>query len=146
MKTIKSKKWLLIFLFGAFLLHSCDQIVEEVLGEAVDCIFPHKPELRAQLNDGKLGEPYSGSITASIKNTPNEDDFDFEFQFMGSLPDGVQYTFFDQNVRISGTPQEAGTFRFSVTVSIFDTREDSNDGTCFGDNTTSEEYVIVIQP
>ena len=65
---------------------------------------------------------------------------------MGRLPDGVQYTFFDQNVRISGTPQEAGTFRFSITVSIFDTREDSNDGTCFGDNTTSEEYVIVIQP
>lgn len=128
-----------------FLFSSCEQIVEEALGEAIDCIFPHKPELRAEIGDGKVGEAYAGSIVASVKNTPHEDEFDFEFEVMGSIPEGIQYTVFDQNLRFSGKPQEEGVFRFNVTVAIYDTREDS-DGTCLGNNTVSEDYVIYIQP
>jgi hypothetical protein len=128
-----------------FVFSSCEQIVEEALGEAIDCVFPHKPELRSEISDGKVDEPYSANITASIKNTPNEDEFDFEFEVMGSIPEGIQYTVFDRNLRFSGKPQEEGVFRFNVTVAIYDKREDS-DGTCLGNNTLSEDYVIYIQP
>ncbi|MGA9270335.1 MAG: hypothetical protein WBV45_06910 [Lutimonas sp.] len=147
MINFRIQSWPLIFVFSLFFLFtSCEEIANEVLGEAIDCIFPHKPELRGEIPNGKVDEPYSGIITASIKNSPDEDAFDYVFELMGSLPEGVQYTVFDRNVRFSGKPQESGTFRFAVTVEIFDTREDSDDGTCLGNNTTTEEYVMIIQP
>ena len=147
MKLFEIHKRPLMFLFALTLLFSsCEEIVNEVLGEAVDCVFPHKPELKAELSDGKVGEPYSGLITAWIKNSPNEDSFDYGFDLMGSLPEGVQYTIFDRNIRFSGKPEESGTFRFSVTVETYDTRDDSDDGSCLGNNTTTEEYVIRILP
>ena len=102
--------------------------------------------MRGEIPEGKVGEPYSGIITAWIKNSPNEDAFDYGFTVMGSLPEGVQYTIFDRNMRFSGKPEESGTFRFTVTVETYDTRDDSNDGTCLGNNTATEEYVILIQP
>lgn len=146
MKQFRDHFGIYLFFLGLLMMFSsCDQIVEEVLGEAIDCVFPHKPELRADFGDGKVGEAYSGSIIASIKNTPYEDEFDFEFEVMGSIPEGIQYTVFEQNLRFSGKPQEEGVFRFSVTVAIYDTRQDS-DGTCLGNNTVSEEYVIYIEP
>ena len=146
MKLFRIPRWpLFLLLFLSFVLTSCEEIVYEVLGEAVDCVFPHKPELREELEDGKLGEPYSGIITAWIRNTPYEDSFSYGFDVMGSIPDGIQYTVFDRNIRFSGKPEETGTFRFSVTVAVIDTREDSDDGSCLGNNTTTEEYVINIE-
>jgi hypothetical protein len=147
MKFFGIHKWpLILLLFLSVMVSSCEEIANEVLGEAVDCLFPHKPELKAELSDGKVGEPYSGLITAWIKNSPNEDSFDYGFTVMGSIPDGVQYTIFDRSIRFSGKPEESGTFRFTVTVETYDTRDDSEDGTCLGDNTATEEYVIRIEP
>ena len=147
MKNFRIHKWPLLFLFTLSLVSvSCEEIVNEVLGEAVDCVFPHKPELKGEIPDGKVDVPYSGIITAWIKNSPNEDAFDYGFTVMGSLPDGVQFTIFDRNLRFSGTPEESGTFRFTVTVETYDTRDDSDDGTCLGNNMATEEYVIRIEP
>lgn len=149
MKLFEIHKQPLILLFAlALVFSSCEEIVIEVLGEAVDCAFPHKPELKAELSDGKVGEPYSGLITAWIKNSPNEDSFDYGFDLMGSLPEGIQYTIFDRNIRFSGKPEESGTFRFSVTVETYDTRDepDDRDRVCFGNNKTTEEFVIRILP
>lgn len=147
MKPFKIQKWPLIFLLTmSFSFSSCEEIVNEIVGEAIDCAFPHKPELRGEITDGKVGEPYSGTITASVKNTPYEDAFDYGFTVMGSLPDGVEFNVFDRNIRFAGQPLESGTFRFTVTVEIFDTREESDDGICLGNNATTEEYVIRIEP
>ena len=147
MKLFEIHKRPLIFMFAlTLLLSSCEEIVNEVLGEAVDCVFPHKPELKAELSEGKVGEPYSGLITAWITTSPNEDSFDYGFEVRGSLPEGVQYTIFDRTIRLSGKPEVSGTFRFSVTVETYDTRDDSDDGTCLGNNTATEEYVIRILP
>lgn len=147
MKNFRIHKWPLLFLFTLSLVSfSCEEIVNEVLGEAVDCVFPHKPELKGEIPDGKVDVPYSGIITAWIKNSPNEDSFDYGFTVMGSLPEGVQFTIFDRNIRFSGKPEESGTFRFTVTVETYDTRDDSDDGTCLGNNTATEEYVIRIEP
>ncbi len=149
MKLFEIHKRPLILLCALTLLFSsCEEIVNEVLGEAVDCVFPHKPELKAELSEGKVGEPYSGLITAWIKNSPNEDSFDYGFEVMGSLPEGVQYTIFDRNIRLSGKPEESGTFRFSVTVETYDTRDepDDRDRVCLGNNTTTEEFMIRIDP
>ena len=145
MKLKRIRNWSLIFVL-LFSLTSCEEIALEVLGEAVDCVFPTRPELNGEFLEGKFGEPYSAMVTASIKNTPYEDSFDYGFEIMGSIPEGVQYTIFDRFVRFSGTPQEVGDFRLQITVETYDTREEDEDGTCFGNNTATEEYVIRIQP
>lgn len=120
--------------------------MNEILGEAVDCAFPHKPQLKGEFPDGQVGEPFSGTITASVKNTPYDESFEYDFKVMGSLPDGVEFTVFERTIRFAGSPQETGTFRFTITVETFDTRDDLDDGSCLGDNTAAEEYVIRIEP
>jgi hypothetical protein len=127
-------------------ISSCDEIVNEILGEAVDCVFPLKPQLRARLDDGKQGEVYSGMITASVKNSTDEDGFDYALELLGYLPEGIQYTIFNRNIRLSGIPTESGDFRFTVEAEIYDNREESDDGICLGNNSVSKEYVLKIVP
>ena len=149
MKYFGIRKWpLILFISFSVTLLSCEEIVISVLGEAVDCAFPHKPELRGEIEDGKVGEPYSGMITAWIRNSPNEEFFSYGFDLMGSIPEGIQYTIFDRNIRFSGKPEEHGTFRFTVTVETYDTRDEpeDRDRVCLGNNTTTEEFVIRIEP
>ena len=141
----------LIILLSAFLFSSCEEIAGELIGvaldEAVDCVFPLKAELKGRLEEGKVGRPYAGQIRGYVKNTPADDWFDFVFEVRGTLPEGLEYNAFEKNVRFSGIPNEAGVFRFTVELQIFDNRDNSGDAFCLGNNDyIAEEYILTISP
>lgn len=149
-------KWIfrvnpLVILLSAFLLSSCEEFVGELFGvaidEAVDCVFPLKAELKGRLEDGKVGQPYTGQITGYVKNTPADDWFDFVFEVSGNPPEGIEYNVFEQNVRFSGMPAEAGVFRFTIELQIYDTRDNGGDAFCLGNNDfIAQDYVLTIAP
>lgn len=71
------------------------------------------------LAGGKLGEFYNATVTVSDNLTPI-----FEISVSdGSLPRGLQLLYQEPQEFsvISGTPEEAGTFSFTVTAKCFGT-------------------------
>ncbi len=141
----------IFLLLSAFLLSSCEDFVGELFGvaidEAVDCVFPLKAELKGKLEDGKVGQPYTGQITGYVKNTPADDWFDFVFEVRGNPPTGMEYNAYEKNVRFSGIPSEAGVFRFTIELQIYDTRENDGDAFCMGNNDfIAQDYVLTISP
>ena len=141
----------IFLLLSVFLLSSCEEIVGELIGvaidEAVDCVFPLKAELKGRLEDGKVGQPYTGEITGYVKNTPADDWFDFVFEIHGNPPEGIEFNAYEKNVRFSGIPNEAGVFRFTIEMQIFDTRDNPSDAFCMGKNDfIAQDYELTISP
>lgn len=122
--------------------------------ELIDCIASTKPELNSKLlPSGYTNQNYSNFITASVKNDPNDDDYDYHFSISGNYPPGM--TYFEQGRRLyfSGKANQAGTYTFKVTVTIdypeyYDPDQgfwEDNNRICFGNDTTSKDYMITIQ-
>lgn len=88
----------------------------------------------ATLPNGQVGVDYEVEIFVSDNVTPlNSVDVSD-----GALPAGLELVFVDgeDSAKISGTPQEAGTFTFTVFVSC--------KGTMVGGQTAEMEYQIVV--
>jgi len=128
-----------------FLFVSCEDILSDLLDEAVDCVFKISPELKGDLGPGKVGSPYSGLITASVKNSPREDSFNYIFDVYGELPMGVGYSIINRSVRLSGKPTEPGVFIFYVNVEIEDTLDLEDDRLCFGQNNVTKKFIIEVK-
>lgn len=128
-----------------FFFVSCEDIVSDLLDEAVDCIFKISPELNGDLGPGRVGSPYSGLITASVKNSPREDSFDYIFDVYGELPPGVEYSIIDRSVRLSGKPTASGVFVFYINVEIEDTLDLEDDRLCFGQKSVTQKYIIEVK-
>ena len=84
----------------------------------------------------QVNQPYSVDITVSKNATPM-----FEAGVAdGSLPDGLTVELQqDENlVRISGTPTEAGTYTFTISVACYGTNVSGQTGT--------KDYTLVVNP
>lgn len=122
--------------------------------EMFDCIASTKPELESRtLGTGYLDLSYEDYITASVKNTSNDDYFYYYFSIDGELPPGLSYSEEGRDLVFYGYPTQRGTYTFKVTVMIeypedYDSEggfwEDSN-RICFGNDTVSKNYTITIQ-
>ncbi|TGV01005.1 hypothetical protein [Flavivirga rizhaonensis] len=128
---------LLMFLFS---FSSCD--------DALDCIINVRPELRTKtLALGFVDEYYSEMITAEIKNEVNDNDYNYYFDVVGRLPEGLE-VFYNRRreVVFKGISKEAGRFRLEVYLEVtphYDEYGRINGPLC-SDN-TSESYVLVIR-
>ena len=122
--------------------------------EMFDCIASTKPELESKtLAIGYLSLPYEDYITASVKNTSNDNAFYYYFSVDGELPPGLNYSEEGRDWVFYGSPTQRGTYAFKVTV-IIEYPEDyeSEDGfwedsdrICFGNDNISRNYTITIE-
>ena len=94
--------YLIIFALSLSLISCC--VIEELVFNVTT------------LPDAVLNQEYKVIITASVKNNPEDDTFDYEFKLTGTLPNGLIFTKDEENRRviISGTPLEQGSFEVTL--------------------------------
>ncbi|NKI32524.1 hypothetical protein [Croceivirga thetidis] len=113
----------------AFFFNGCDEISE--------CVFGVNPEIHdRRLSMGVVGEQYYDVITAEVKNAVFDNSYDYFFDVLGELPPGVYFDIDRRSIELYGTPQEAGTYYFSVELFVETFDEDGFDG-----SPTCKEYV-----
>jgi hypothetical protein len=66
----------------------------------------------------KLNLPYNQVITAEVKNDAFDDAYDYFFDVVGDLPQGLEIIYFYRRIEIVGTPLETGRFNFTVYLSV----------------------------
>lgn len=124
-----------------FLFSSCQLFFDEI-EECINKIVPKLPP--KLLVQGQVGVSYFESIQAEVKNA-DDDAFDYEFSLdSGSLPKGVGYSWDGRLLKFSGTPTEAGTFKFKIKARIPLALYGPGDGICFGKDYDKQDYEIVV--
>ena len=138
------KAFMMLPLIGMFSLTGCEELI--------DCIASATPELQGkQLFEGTKGIPYSETISAEVRNDPNDDGYKYFFNVYGDLPDGLNYSVNRRIFTIKGTPIKQGTFTFKVVLRVDPPENYNDDGSsddgnriCFGDDTTERTYSIKV--
>ena len=86
---------------------------------AWDCLLNINPEINEKTIQPALkGVPYSQLITADITNDPLDEFYEFFFEVIGPLPQGLDIHFNNRSIEIYGVPEETGIYRLTVTVDI----------------------------
>ena len=98
-------------------LSGCDLLLDAF----VDCLDNDKPQFGADpFPTAILNEVYSHTVTASIKNEPNDDLYKYSITWSGSLPQGMSFVrdSNDRTISLQGTPTELGTFNIILSVNV----------------------------
>lgn len=91
----------------AITLISCD--------EALECTFGLNPKFKeTRIATATIDRPYREFISAEVTNDSNDDSYDYFFEIIGDLPAGIDVVFLSRRIEFIGTPQEIGTFDFTV--------------------------------
>jgi len=133
----------LLLVFSLFSFTNCEDFL--------DCIVNRRPELpNKEFGVGDLQTYYYEEFDAQIKNEPRDNDYDYEFEIQGNLPEGLQMVVNYRTVSIEGLPTFPGTYTFTVFLYVyppvnydFDTNQ-YDDPLC--SESTSKEYTITINP
>ena len=146
MKNITRKIYVLLFASSGLLLFGC--------AELFDCVASARPDIHSKsLLVGTVGNNYNDFIDSDVTNDPNDNAYDYYFSVTGNLPTGMTYHEQGRKVYFTGIPTQAGSFTFRVRLTVdppdsYDPNqglfEDGN-RICFGDDTTTKEFTIVIQ-
>ncbi|MEM1002032.1 MAG: hypothetical protein AAGH46_05235 [Bacteroidota bacterium] len=100
------KRLLLLSLFF-FSLFSCEEVFE--------CILGLEPQINeTSIEQATIDEPYFDVITAEVKNDAFDDGYDYFFEVVGNLPEGIELIYFYRRIELVGTPVESGRFNFTV--------------------------------
>ncbi|RZJ69081.1 hypothetical protein [Flavobacterium sp.] len=112
-------------------MSSCSSVLECALND------PPYWEDRT-LPDGMRFQSYNQSVFLYRAS-----DFQIEnFRLSGDLPQGLDYNFYGDDVVISGTPTQNGTFRFKLKVKVQYVDADGNSESC--SSTIEKNYSIKI--
>ncbi|WP_115461987.1 hypothetical protein [Winogradskyella aurantiaca] len=126
------------YLLSFLILVSCDNFWE--------CLIKVNPEINElQIQQAYIDRPYSQFITAHITNEPSDDYYEYFFEVLGPLPEGLDIWYDYRSVEIFGIPKETGVYRLTVllTIGAYDDGEyyDANP-TC--DGTTQRSFVLEV--
>ena len=131
----------LLLVFCLFTFLNCDDFL--------DCVVNRRPELPDKsFAVGPIGSYYYEEFDAQIKNEPQDNDYGYEFDLDGNLPDGLGMVVNYRTVSIEGTPTTAGTYRFTIFLYVdppltYDDENDTYDDPLCSES-TSKEYTIII--
>jgi len=140
----KKFKIQLVLLLSLLFLIGCEKLGCTII---IKPILPDKT-----LAIGELGVEYFDKLTASIKHSTNEENYNFYFDISGELPPGIELLVDNcRTLYFEGIPVEKGTFTFYVSVRITDNFQEFDfeswewDSTEVCNDTTGREYTITIQ-
>lgn len=125
-------------LFSLILLNmGCDEVLE--------CVFNIEPEIHDRpLELGILGERYRDRITAEISNEVNDDDYIYTFTVFGDIPPGIGFDIERRSIVFFGVPEEVGTYRFEVELSVESYDLEGYDGSPTCSDQTVREFRIQV--
>jgi len=131
-------------LFFVFLFFGCQDILE--------CIVNKRPELSDRsLAAAYVNQLYNEKITADIKNEPMDNSYNYYFQIVGELPEGIEYTINYREIILEGKPLVSGSYKFTVKLSAEQKNNysedcESNFNDCDGlcEESTSRAYNITV--
>jgi len=92
------------------------------------------------LRIGAVGRNYYETISANVKNDPNDDYYQYRFQVTGNLHQGLQYYAEGNKLVITGVPEETGTVNFQLKVEV--TLDDEELGICT--ETAKSTYELTV--
>ena len=131
----------ILFCFSLLSLISCEDIF--------DCTLNRRPELPEKpLEIGRVGSAYFQQFDAGIKNEPRDNNYGYNFEIYGDIPDGLEVTTENRTVTIDGFPIIRGNYQFTIVLNVdpptyYDQEtEQYEDGMC--STSTSQEYEIII--
>jgi len=130
------RTYFLTILFLSLL--SCDEVFE--------CMLGLEPEINEpSVDQAFIGEPYFDTISAEVKNEPFDNAYDYYFDVVGELPEGIDILFFYRRIELTGTPTEAGRFNFTVylTVESFDDGFVDTSPTCKDE--VSRDFTLLVK-
>ena len=128
------------FLFSIVLLLTLSGC-EDLINSAVECSIKDVKLESKTLRVGAIGRNYYETISANVKNDPNDDYYSYDFFIRGELQKGLQYYTEGNELVINGVPEEAGTIGFELTVEV--TLDDEALGLCT--ETTKKTYELIVK-
>ncbi len=135
-----------VLIVAAVTLSGCDLLLDN----ALDCLDSDGPDFDTrELAMPVLNQVYNEVLTARIENEPRDDRFDYRFELIGELPEGItwrQEEFFGRRAFFEGTPVELGTSEFTMLVAVEerDLFSQENSGLCF--TSRSRRFILDVQP
>lgn len=140
---MKTKIYTLLLFASLFFFSGCDALL--------DCIASASPELsNNDLVEGNRAQLYNDKVVASVKNDPNDNDYNYFFTIDGHIPPGINYSIIGREIRFNGNPTTAGTYTIKVRVTIEplydydDSGFNDSDRICLGNDATSRNYTFII--
>lgn len=138
---IMKKHILLLFCLSIIAFTSCEDILE--------CVINRSPELPDKsFTVGYRQQMYYDEFDAEIKNEPRDNIYDYYFELVGDLPDGIDLYIDYRTVSFEGVPQNRGVFEFTLYLDVdppmyYDEETgDYEDSMC--SYSTSKNYTITI--
>ncbi|TWO32811.1 hypothetical protein E1J38_008065 [Seonamhaeicola sediminis] len=141
------KRQYLYYLLSMFFIFfaSCDDVL--------DCIINVRPELQNKsLEFARVDQFYLETISAEVKNEPNDNGYNYYFTVTGNIPKGIEVYYDYRKVIFEGTPIEKGRFTIRVSLYVesldecyyddFEGRTICHDPLCT--NNTSRAYTLSI--
>jgi len=127
-------------------LNSCEYVLDDIY----DCAINQHPVLSSnQLKNGNVDEFYSDFIYAEVKNSPNDDKYDYHFDVSGSLPNGIEWFVDFRTITFKGIPKRSGHYSFTVELWVEgplywnESTNEFDDDLCT--SYTKKEYSIIIR-
>jgi hypothetical protein len=118
-----------------------DGIYEMAVGEDMQITTTEVP-------DGVIGVAYEWRVSAEVKNEPNDDAYDYNWELVrGTLPEGLLFSDKGDRALVSGIPEEVGSFEITIRVCsdrlrVEDLWDEDSDVWSSSD---SEEFTIIIR-
>jgi len=109
-------KFFLLLLFTVLTFYSCETVIDEVFEDCL--LFQAKPRMQSNTNPtGRVSTTYFSEIVGYVKNH-DDDNFNYDFELDGDLPNGLRYQSCENVFKIYGAPTETGVFSFDVIMTI----------------------------
>ena len=114
---------------------------EDIINSAVECSIKDVKLENKTLRIGTVGRNYYETISANVKNDPNDDYYLYDFFITGKLQKGLQFYTEGHELVINGVPEEVGTIGFELTVEV--TLDDEELGLCT--KKTKKTYELTVK-
>jgi hypothetical protein len=109
----------------------------------IDCLDDDGPRFPSvTLEPAILNQVYSETVRVSINNEPRDDNFSYDFEISGALPEGISTASSGRDFIFSGTPIESGSFVFTLFVEIQDEFDFAESGLCFYSDSRRYELTV----
>lgn len=132
----------LLFCLSLIILTSCEDVF--------DCIIEKQPELpNKSFAVGYQDQVYYQAFDAHIKNEPRDNDYDYYFEVVGDLPDGLDLFINFRTLSILGVPESEGVYEFTIYLDVLPPLNYDEDGFEYEGTmctqSTSKSYFIRVK-